>query len=127
MFLHRPSASSTKTFSARTEINFMVSSTISENTNIGPTFDVAAEHREEWEHRSQGSYYLFYSMILWLGKTWEKTKLVFHGSGAALPHFGRDGKDADTCFFCLAERFFSHFLLFFAYMSPDFAYCVTCF
>ena len=60
MFLHRPSASSTKTFSARTEINFMVSSTISENTNIGPTFDVAAEHREEWEHRSQGSYYLFY-------------------------------------------------------------------
>ena len=27
-------------------------------------------------------------------------------SGAALPHFGRDGKDADTCFFCLGERFF---------------------
>ena len=47
--------------------------------------------------------------------------------GAALTHFGRDGKDADTCFFCLGERFFSHFLLFFASMSPDFAYCVTCF
>ena len=49
------------------------------------------------------------------------------GSGAALPHFGRDGKGGDTCFFCPFDKFFGHFFLFFAPMSPDFAHCVTCF
>ena len=48
-------------------------------------------------------------------------------SGAALPHFGRDGKGGDTCFFCPFDMFFGHFILFFAPMSPDFAHCVTCF
>ena len=48
-------------------------------------------------------------------------------AGAALPHFGRDGKGGDTCFFCPFDKFFGHFFLFFAPMSPDFAHCVTCF
>ena len=48
-------------------------------------------------------------------------------SGAALPHFGRYGKGGDTCFFCPFDKFFGHFFLFFAPMSPDFAHCVTCF
>ena len=47
--------------------------------------------------------------------------------GAALPHFGRDGKGGDTCFFCPFDKFFGHFFLFFAPMSPDFAHCVTYF
>ena len=48
-------------------------------------------------------------------------------TGAALPHFGRDGKGGDTCFFCPFDKFLGHFFLFFAPMSPDFAHCVTCF
>ena len=48
-------------------------------------------------------------------------------SGAALSHFGRDGKSGDTCYFCPFDKFFGHFFLFFAPMSPDFAHCVTCF
>ena len=47
-------------------------------------------------------------------------------SGAALPH-GRDGEDGETCFFCPIDKFFGHFVPFFAPMSPDFAHCVTCF
>ena len=47
--------------------------------------------------------------------------------GAALPHFGRYGKGGDTGFFCPFDKFFGHFFLFFAPMSPDFAHCVTCF
>ena len=47
--------------------------------------------------------------------------------GAALPHFGRYGKGGDTCFFYPFDKFFGHFFLFFAPMSPDFAHCVTCF
>ena len=52
---------------------------------------------------------------------------IFSWPGAALPHFGRDGKGGDTCFFCPFDKFFGHFFLFFAPMSPDFAHCVTCF
>ena len=33
--------------------------------------------------------------------------------GAALPHFGRDGKGRDTCFFCPIDKFFGNFFLFF--------------
>ena len=40
-------------------------------------------------------------------------------AGAALAHFGRDGKGGDTCF--------GNFFPFFAPMSPDFAHGVTCF
>ena len=44
----------------------MVSSTISENTNIGPTFDVAAEHREKNGNidPKEATIYSIYSKIL---------------------------------------------------------------
>ena len=67
--------------------------------------------------------------------------LLMSNPGAALPHFGRDGKDGDTCFLCPIDKCFWQFSpvfgpyvtgfcplcpLFLKYLNPRYGNCHTC-
>ena len=69
---------------------------------------------------------ILFIQVIWVNVIYP-VKGLLPQPGAALPHFGRDGKSRDTCYFYPFDKFFVYFLPFFAPLSLDFAHCVTCF